>query len=57
MPMGDREASVMEKEIDNTTYIVESTVGTEAKETVYEKLKKLILQDSSRHTLFKETYQ
>ena len=55
--MDDKAVSVTEKETDNTTYIVESTVGSDAKETVYEKLKKLILQDSTKHTLFKETYQ
>jgi len=33
------------KTIGNTTYIVEYAVGKSAKETVYEKVERLILQD------------
>ena len=43
----------MKKTIGDTTYIVESDVSTDARETVYEKLKKLILQDPDRHNLLK----
>lgn len=42
-----------EKLIDGTTYIVASAVSPDAKETVYEKLKKLILHDPDRHNLLK----
>jgi hypothetical protein len=51
--MEDTNICNTEKVIDGTTYIVESAVSTDAKETVYEKLKKLILHDPDRHNLLK----
>ena len=51
--MEDKKVTFLEKTIGDTTYIVESATGADARETVYEKLKKLILQDPDRHNLFK----
>lgn len=42
-----------EKVIGDTIYIVESAVSAEAKETAYDKVKKLILGDADRHKLLK----
>ena len=53
MIMEDKKVTFMEKTIGDTTYIVDSDVSTDAHETVYEKLKKLILQDPDRHNLLK----
>jgi hypothetical protein len=51
--MDDTKVTFMEKTIGDTTYIVEATAGADARETVYEKLKKLILQDPDRYNFVK----
>jgi len=53
MIMEDKKTVIMEKSIGGATYIVESVVSADARENVYEKLKKLILQDPDRHDLLK----
>ena len=53
MIMEDKKVTFMEKTIGDTTYIVEAAAGADARETVYEKLKKLILKDPDRHNLLK----
>lgn len=45
--MEEKSVSVIEKRIGDTIYIVESAVSTAAKETVYDKVRKLILNDAT----------
>ncbi|MDO4648974.1 MAG: transposon-encoded TnpW family protein [Eubacteriales bacterium] len=42
---------VTQIKIGDTTYIVESAVGKDARETAYDKVKKLILNDPDRHKI------
>lgn len=44
--MDEKTISVTEKQIDDTLYIVESAVSNAAKETAYDKLKRMILNDT-----------
>jgi len=44
--MDDKTISVTEKVIGDTLYIVESTVSSTAKETAYNKLERMILNDT-----------
>lgn len=44
-PVGEKTISITEKEIGDTLYIVESAVSSAAKETAYEKLKRMMLND------------
>ncbi|MFB0919313.1 MAG: transposon-encoded TnpW family protein [Oscillospiraceae bacterium] len=44
--MDENTASVTEKVIGDTLYIIESAVSRAAKETAYDKLKRLILNES-----------
>ena len=44
--MDDKTISVTEKVIGDTLYIVESAVSNDAKETAYDKLKRMILNDT-----------
>ena len=45
--MEEKPVSVTEKRIGDTIYIVESAVSIAAKETVYDKVRKLILNDAN----------
>ena len=47
--MDTQPVAVFEKTIGDTTYIVEYTVSDCAKETAYEKVKKLILNDTESY--------
>ena len=47
--MDTQPVAILEKTIGNTIYIVEYTVSDCAKETAYEKVKKLILNDTESH--------
>jgi len=44
--MDNTPVSVTEKVIGDTLYIIESTVSDTAKETAYDKLKRMILNDT-----------
>ncbi len=44
--MDEKTISVTEKVIGDTLYIVESAVSSDAKETTYDKLKRMILNDT-----------
>ena len=44
--MDNKPVSVTEKVIGDTLYIIESTVSDTAKETAYDKLKRMILNDT-----------
>ena len=44
--MEEKTISITEKEIGDTLYIVESAVSSTAKETAYDKLKRMILNDT-----------
>ncbi len=44
--MGEKTISVTEKVIGDTLYIIESAVSITAKETAYDKLKRMILNDT-----------
>ena len=44
--MDDKTISITEKIIGDTLYIVESAVSNDAKETAYDKLKRMILNDT-----------
>lgn len=44
--MEEKPVSVTEKVIDDTLYIIESAVSNTAKETAYDKLKRLILGEA-----------
>ncbi|MBP6971392.1 MAG: transposon-encoded TnpW family protein [Oscillospiraceae bacterium] len=43
--MDEKTISVTEKAIGDTLYIIESAVSSTAKETAYDKLKRMILSD------------
>lgn len=43
--MDDKSSYVIKKMVDGTLYIIENTVSPNAKETVYDKVKRLILKD------------
>ena len=45
--MDNKPVSVTEKVIGDTLYIIESTVSDTAKETAYDKLKRMILNDTA----------
>lgn len=44
--MDEKTISITEKAIGDTLYIIESAVSSAAKETAYEKLKRMILSDT-----------
>lgn len=44
--MDEKTISITEKVIGDTLYIVESAVSSTAKETAYEKLKRMIMNDT-----------
>jgi len=46
IPMDEKTVSIIEKVIGDTLYIVESAVSSAAKETAYNKLKRMILNDT-----------
>lgn len=46
--MEEKTISVTKKRIGDTVYIVESAVSSSAKETVYDKVKRLLLNDSKQ---------
>ena len=48
IPMDEKTISITEKAIGDTLYIIESAVSSAAKETAYDKLKRLILNDTAR---------
>lgn len=48
--MEEHIVSVKEKRIGNTIYIIESEISPSAKETAYDKLKRLILDSTERKT-------
>ena len=45
--MEDRTVAVIRKEIGGTIYIVESAVSSSARETAYDKVKRLILSSAT----------
>jgi len=47
VPMDEKIISVTEKAIGDTLYIIESAVSNTTKETAYEKLKRMILNDTT----------
>lgn len=47
IPMEEKTISVTEKVIGDTLYIIESAVSSTAKETAYDKLKRMILNDTA----------
>jgi hypothetical protein len=47
IPMDEKTISVTEKVIGDTLYIIESAVSSTAKETAYDKLKRMILNDTA----------
>ena len=51
--MGEKTISVTEKVIGDTLYIIESAVSSTAKETAYDKLKRMILNDTAKLELNK----
>ncbi len=51
MTLDNKQPCVTQIKIGDTTYIVESAVSKNARETAYDKLKKLILNDPDRHNL------
>jgi hypothetical protein len=44
--MDENTISITEKEIGDTLYIIESAVSSTARETAYDKLKRMILNDT-----------
>ena len=44
--MAENKAAVVEKVIGDTMYIIENTVSDDARETAYEKVRRLILHDT-----------
>lgn len=44
--MDEKIISITEKQIGDTLYIIESAVSSAAKETAYDKLKRMILNDT-----------
>ncbi|HBX88327.1 MAG TPA: hypothetical protein DEG09_06905 [Marinilabiliaceae bacterium] len=51
--MDAKTTSVTKKVIGDTLYIIESAVSSTAKETVYDKLKRMILNDTTRFEIKK----
>ena len=49
--MNTKPVRVTEKTIGDTRYIIESTVSETAKETAYDKLKRMILNELERQTI------
>ena len=47
--MDTRPVAILEKTIGDTTYIVEYAVSDHARETAYDKIKKLILNDTESY--------
>ena len=47
--MEERASSVVKKKVDGTLYIIENAVSQSAKETAYEKVKRLILKDTDNY--------
>lgn len=47
IPIDAKTVSVTQKVIGDTLYIIESAVSSTAKETAYDKLKRMILNDSA----------
>ena len=45
-PMDEKTISVTEKVIGDTLYIIESAVSSTAKETAYDKLKRMIMNET-----------
>ena len=45
IPVDEKTISVTKKQIGDTLYIIESAVSSTAKETAYDKLKRMILND------------
>lgn len=45
--MDEKTVSITEKVIGDTLYIIESAVSSNAKETAYDKLKRMILNDTA----------
>lgn len=46
IPVDEKTVSVTKKQIGDTLYIIESAVSSTAKETAYDKLKRMILNDT-----------
>jgi len=46
IPMDEKTISITEKIIGDTLYIIESAVSSTAKETAYDKLKRMMLNDT-----------
>ena len=53
IPMDEKTISVTEKVIGDTLYIIESAVSSTAKETAYDKLKRMILNGTAKLELNK----
>ncbi len=53
--MDEKPVVIVEKTIGNTVYIVENVISKNARETVYEKVKKLILNDAERNQNMSQT--
>ena len=53
IPMDEKTISVTEKAIGDTLYIIESAVSSTAKETAYDKLKRMILNGTAKLELNK----
>ena len=51
--MAEKTIYVTEKVIGDTLYIIESAVSSTAKETAYDKLKRMILNDTAKFELYK----
>ena len=51
--MPEKTTCVTEKVIGDTLYIIESAVSSTAKETAYDKLKRMILNDTAKFELYK----
>jgi hypothetical protein len=51
--MAEKTICVTEKVIGDTLYIIESAVSSTAKETAYDKLKRMILNDTAKLELNK----
>lgn len=46
IPVDEKTISVTKKQIGDTLYIIESAVSSTAKETAYDKLKRMMLNDT-----------
>ena len=47
--MAEKPSTVVKKMIDGTLYIIENAVSEKARETPYEKVKRLILKDTESY--------